>query len=104
MGKHHWFFIFDEKLSFYTKKHVAESSWEEMITLWGQIIILKPRKNLLEEKLVHLVLCNLRATFGQNTLSDTMLMRSSDRTMKAYRANSAISNWFSGAKTKRHIL
>ena len=31
-------------------------------------------------------------------------MHSSDNAMKAYRPNSAITNWFSGAKTNRHIL
>ena len=34
-----WFLFSDDKLRFYTKKCVAESSWEKMITLWGQIII-----------------------------------------------------------------
>jgi len=48
--------------------------------------------------------CNLQTILGQNTLSDFMQMRSSDHAMKAYRPHSAISNWFSGAKTKRHIL
>ena len=48
--------------------------------------------------------CNLRTTLGQNTLSDLMQMRSSDHAIKAYRPNSAISNWFSGAKTKRHMV
>ena len=32
----------------------------------------------------------------QNTLSDLMQMCSSDHAMKAYRPNSAITNWFSG--------
>ena len=40
----------------------------------------------------------------QNTLSDLMQMCSSDHAMKAYRPNSAITNWFSGAQTNRHIL
>jgi len=31
-------------------------------------------------------------------------MHSSDHAMKAYRPHSAISNWFSGAHEKRHIL
>ena len=48
--------------------------------------------------------CNLRTILGRNTLSDLMQMRSSEHAMKAYRPHSAISNWFSGAKTKRHIL
>ena len=48
--------------------------------------------------------CNLRTTLVQNTLSDLMQMHSSDHAMKAYRPNSAISNWFSGPKTNRHIL
>ena len=48
--------------------------------------------------------CNLRTTLGQNTLSDLMRMRSSDQTIKAYKPNAAINNWFSAAKTKRHIL
>lgn len=48
--------------------------------------------------------CNLRTTLGQNTLSDLMRMRSSDQTIKTYKPNAAISNWFSAAKTKRHIL
>ena len=48
--------------------------------------------------------CNLRTTLGQNTLSDFTQMQSSDHAMKAYRPNSAISNWFSGAKMNRHIL
>ena len=48
--------------------------------------------------------CNLRTTLGQNTLSDLMQMRSSDHAIKAYTRNSAISNWFSGAKTKRHMV
>ena len=48
--------------------------------------------------------CNLRTILGQNTLSDLMQMRSSHHAMKAYRPNSASNNWFSGAKTKRHIL
>ena len=48
--------------------------------------------------------CNLRTTLGQNTLSDLMRMRSSDQTMKAYKPNFAICNWFSASKTKRHIL
>ena len=46
--------------------------------------------------------CNLRTTLGQNTLSDLMQMHSSDHAMKAYRPDSAISNWFSRTKTKRH--
>ena len=33
-----------------------------------------------------------------------MRMRSSDCTVKDYNVKPAISNWFSGAKTKRHIL
>ena len=64
-------------------------------------------KNLLEAKLrkADVVPCNLQTTLGQNTLSDLYVrMRSSDHIMKAYRPNSAISNWFSGAKTKRRIL
>ena len=48
--------------------------------------------------------CNLTTTLRQNTLSDLMPMRSSDYAKKAYRPNSAISNWFSGAKTKRHMV
>lgn len=47
---------------------------------------------------------NLRTTLSQNTLSDLMRMRSSDCTVKDYNVKPAISNWFSGAKTKRHIL
>ena len=47
--------------------------------------------------------CNLQTILGQNTLSDLMQMRSSDHAMKAYRPHS-ISNWFSGAHKKRHIL
>ena len=47
---------------------------------------------------------NLRTILGQNTLSDLMPMHSSDHAMKAYRPNSAISNWFSGAKTKRNMV
>ena len=39
MGKHSWFLFSDDKLSFYTKMCVAESSWEKMITLWGQVIV-----------------------------------------------------------------
>ena len=42
MAKHHWFLLSDHKLSFYTKKCVAGSSWEKMKTLWGQIIIAWP--------------------------------------------------------------
>ena len=48
--------------------------------------------------------CNLQTILGQNTLSDFMQMHSSHHAMKAYRPNSAISNWFSGAQTKRQIL
>ena len=48
--------------------------------------------------------CHFRTTLGQNTLSDLMQMRSSDHPIKAYRPNSAISKWFSGAKTKRHMV
>ena len=48
--------------------------------------------------------CNLRTILGQNTLSDLMQMRSSYHAMKAYSPHSAISNWFSRAKTKRHIV
>ena len=48
--------------------------------------------------------CNLRTTLVQHTLSDLMQARSSDHAKKGYRPNSAISNWFSGAKTNRHIL
>ena len=48
--------------------------------------------------------CNLRTILGQNTFSDLIQMRSSEHAMKAYRPHSAISNWFSGAKTKRQIL
>ena len=44
--------------------------------------------------------CNLQTILGQNTLSDLMQMHSSDHAMKAYRPHSAISNWFSGAKTQ----
>jgi len=40
----------------------------------------------------------------QNALSDLMQMCSADHAMKAYRPNSAITNWFSGAQTNRHIL
>ena len=47
---------------------------------------------------------NLRTALSQNTLSDLMRMRSSDCTVKDYNVKPAISNWFSGAKTKRHIL
>jgi len=46
--------------------------------------------------------CNLRTTLSQKSLSDFMQTHSSDHAMKAYWPNSAISNWFSGAKTKRH--
>ena len=48
--------------------------------------------------------CNLWTILGRNTLSDLMQMRSSEHAMKAYRPHSATGNWFSGAKTKRHIL
>ena len=48
--------------------------------------------------------CNLRTTRGQNTLLDLMQMHSSDHAMTAYRPNSATSNWFCGAKTKRHMV
>ena len=48
--------------------------------------------------------CNLRTIMGQKTLSDLMQMHSSDHAIKAYRPHSAISNWFSGAHEKRHIL
>ena len=47
---------------------------------------------------------NLQTTLGQSTLSDLMRMPSSDQTMKACKPNSAISNWFSASKTKRHII
>ena len=40
--------------------------------------------------------CNLRTTLVKNTLSELMQMHSSDHAMKAYRTNSAITNWFSG--------
>ena len=46
----------------------------------------------------------LRTTLTQDTLSDLMRMRSSDCTLKDYNAKPAISNWFSVAKKKRHIL
>ena len=49
MGKHLWFFFSDDKLSFYTKTYVAESSWEKMITLWGLIMM---RDNVLRRILV----------------------------------------------------
>ena len=49
MGKHLWFFFSDDKLSFYTKKCVAERMNEKMITLWGQIIV---RDNVLHRILV----------------------------------------------------
>ena len=48
--------------------------------------------------------CNLRTTLVKNTLSDLMQMCSADHAMKAYRPHSAITNWFSGAQTNRHIL
>ena len=44
--------------------------------------------------------CSLRTTLGQKTLSDLMQMHSSDHAMKAYRPNSAISNWFFWSKDK----
>lgn len=47
---------------------------------------------------------NLWTTLSQNTQSDLMRMSSSDCTVKDYNVKPAISNWFSGAKTKRHIL
>ena len=50
MSKQLWFFFSDDKMSFYTKKCVAESSWEKkIITLWDQIIV---RDNVLHRILV----------------------------------------------------
>lgn len=46
----------------------------------------------------------LRTTLAQTTLSDLMRMRSLDCTVKQYNPNPAISDWFSVAKTKRHVL
>ena len=48
---------------------------------------------------------NLQTTLGKNTLSDCQnaLFRP-DCAIKAYRLNSAVSNWFFWAKTKRHSV